>query len=159
MSFSVTDRRRDTLNSFSQRYWQDVREGFELPVVSMLVSYKNAILHVAAGWDYMPGHHNPEFARAQGAKTIFLNTLFHQSFVDRVVTDWAGPLTFLIRRKISMKASIYADETISGHARVIRVWRGDAGDGRVDIGVVIRNSVADCCIADCTIRLPDRPPA
>jgi hypothetical protein len=42
------------MSHFTQRYWQEMREGFELPVVSMQVSYKNAILHVAAGWDYMP---------------------------------------------------------------------------------------------------------
>ncbi len=146
-----------TIAPFRQVYWQDVTLDTVVPAISMDVTYKHAIQHVAAGWDYMPGHHNPDYARSQGQRTIYLNTLFHQSFVDRVLTDWAGPLTFIARRKISMKASIYPDERIIGTAQILRVYRGEAGDGRVDLSVVIRNPDADCCLADCTIRLPDRP--
>ncbi len=131
-------------------------EGTELPPVTMDITLKKCVLHVAAGWDYMPGHHDPEYARSQGTRTAFMNTLFHQSFVDRVVTDWAGPATFINRRKIAMKAAICAGDSIVGSARVSRVYRDDAGRGRVDLAVWIRNQNGEeCCAADCTVTLPD----
>ena len=139
-----------------QVYWDDVTDGMELPVMTVNVTYKMAILHVAGGWDYMPGHHEPAYAERQGVRNIFLNTLFHQSMVDRTVTDWAGPSTFLMRRKIAMRGQIYPDDVIQGLGRVTRVWRGPDGDGRVDIDVVIRNGDEDVCVADCTVRLPVR---
>ena len=89
--------------TFRQVYWEDAQAGFKLPAVHMDITFRKCVLHVAAGWDYMPGHHDPEYARSQGTRTAFLNTLFHQSFVDRIVTDWAGPRTFINRRKIAMK--------------------------------------------------------
>lgn len=141
--------------NYRQILWGDVKEGMTLPVCSMDVTYKTAILHVAAGWDYMPGHHDPEYARAQGAKTIYLNTLFHQSFVDRTITDWAGPLTFLKRRKISMRDQIYPGDRIEGHATVKRVYRNDREEGLVDLDVSIRTPRGTACVAECTIRLPD----
>lgn len=142
--------------TLNQVYWNDVTEGMDLPVMSVDVTYKMAILHVAGGWDYMPGHHEPDYAKRQGVKTIFLNTLFHQSMIDRTITDWAGPLTFLLRRKIAMRGQIYPGDTILGIAKVTKVWRGPDNDGRVDLDVVIRNGDEDVCVGDCTIRLPDR---
>lgn len=143
--------------AFAQIYWNDVEAGSTLPVVAMEVTYKICILHVGAGWDYMPGHHNPDYARAQGQPTVFVNTLFHQSFVDRVVTDWAGPLTFINRRKIAMKGSICAGDHIEGHGVVKRVYRSDDGEGRIDFDIVVKNQTMDCCIAECTATLPQRP--
>lgn len=144
-------------SSFRQVYWEDAQVGFELPPVHMDITLRKCVLHVAAGWDYMPGHHDAEYARSQGTRTVFLNTLFHQSFVDRVVTDWAGPRTFINRRKIAMKAAICAGDHIIGTARVTRVYRHESGHGRVDLDVWIRNQDgADCCVADATVTLPSR---
>lgn len=140
---------------YDQVLWGSVTEGFVLPVCTMDVTYKTAILHVAAGWDYMPGHHDPAYARAQGADNIYLNTLFHQSFVDRTITDWAGPLTFLKRRKISMRDQIYPGDRIEGHAVVKRVYRSEQDEGLVDLDVSIKTPRAVACVAECTIRLPD----
>lgn len=138
--------------SFDQLYAGDVTTDSAVPVCTMDVTYKTAILHVAAGWDYMPGHHEPAYAVAQGTENIYLNTLFHQSFVDRTLTDWAGPLTFLRRRKISMRDQIYPGDRIEGHAKVLAVREDE-----VDLSVVIRTPRADACLAECTIRLPKRP--
>ncbi len=142
--------------SIGQICWQDATEGMDLPVMMIDVTYKMAILHVAGGWDYMPGHHEPAYARRQGVKDIFLNTLFHQSMVDRTICDWAGPLTFLTRRKIAMTGQIYPGDKVTGTGRVVRVWRAEDGSGRVDVDVKIRSGEEVVCTAECTVRLPDR---
>ncbi|WP_156677953.1 hypothetical protein [Sphingomonas profundi] len=140
-----------------QLYAGDVSVETTIPVCTMDVTYKTAILHVAAGWDYMPGHHEPAYAVRQGTENIYLNTLFHQSFVDRTITDWSGPLTFLTRRRISMRDQIYPGDRIEGYAHVTGVRTGDRGEALVDVAVTIRTPRADACVATCTIRLPERP--
>ncbi|HYZ48038.1 MAG TPA: hypothetical protein VE567_04005 [Sphingomonas sp.] len=142
---------------FHQLYAGDVTTEAVVPVCAMDVTYKTAIMHVAAGWDYMPGHHDPAYAIAQGTDNIYLNTLFHQSFIDRTLTDWAGPLTFLVRRKMSMRDQIYPGDHIEGHAKVLAVREGQKGEALVDLSVVIRTPRGDACVAECTIRLPGRP--
>lgn len=145
--------------NYAQLYAGDVTEETAVPVLVMDVTYKTAILHVAGGWDYMPGHHEPAYAIAQGTENIYLNTLFHQSLVDRTVLDWAGPLTFLTRRKISMRDQIYPGDRIEGHAKVVKAYRNAKGEALVDFTVAIRTPRADACVAECTIRLPERPDA
>ena len=40
-------------------------------------------------------------------------------FIDRVATDWAGPYSRVVRRKMQMLGSIYAGDSMVGRGRVI----------------------------------------
>lgn len=127
-----------------------------LPTVHLHISYARVIHNTGAGRDYMRGHHEPEFARSQGVPTIYMNTLFHQAFVDRVVAEWAGPASFLVRRNLRMQGPICAGDTIASEARIVALHEDDAGRPLVDITVTVRNERNVCCIAECTVRLPQR---
>lgn len=87
--------------------FDDVIVGDEITPVSIPITYKRVCMNAAATWDWFPGHHDPEYARSQGQRTIYLSTLFFHGFIDRGLTDWAGPDALLRRRKISMIKSIY----------------------------------------------------
>jgi hypothetical protein len=43
-----------------------------------------------ASRDFMPVHHDRDYANAQGAPDIFMNILTSNGYVSRYVTDWAG---------------------------------------------------------------------
>lgn len=145
--------------SYRQLYWEAVREGDCLPTVTMEVPYKKIILNAAATWDYFPGHHNPYYAQEQGQKTIYMSTLFFNGFIDRVITDWAGPQTFIARRKMSMQRSIYAGDTMSGTGRITRTYTDDQGRHLVDLEIMISNQDGPSCPASATIVLPSRKSA
>ena len=49
-----------------------------------------------ASRDFMPAHHDPVFAKAQGAPDMFMNILTTNGYVSRYVTDWAGPEAMLL---------------------------------------------------------------
>jgi len=59
---------------------------FELPVTSTVI-----VAGAIASRDFMPAHHDAEFARAQGAPDMFMNILTTNGYVARFVSDWAGP--------------------------------------------------------------------
>ena len=44
-----------------------------------------------ASRDFMPVHHDRDYANQQGAPDIFMNILTTNGYVARFVTDWAGP--------------------------------------------------------------------
>ncbi len=135
-------------------FWEDATVGTVLPAVEMPISYRHLIHHVGAGRDYMRGHHDPAFAREQGKPDIYLNTLFHQSFVDRVMTDWAGGRAFIKRRKIAMRESIYPGDLLSGSGQVSAVYEDDGARGLVDVEIELRTHNGLCCAAWGTLILP-----
>jgi acyl dehydratase len=146
--------------SYTQRYFEDIVEGDQLPTVEEFVSYRRVIMTPGATGDYFPGHHDPEYARAQGQPTIYLNTMHIMGFIDRIVTDWAGPATFLVRRRVRLRHSLYADDTLVGEGDVIATRREDA-DGRVrhliDLELSVGNQHGTCCAsASLTAAVPSR---
>ena len=54
---------------------------FELPVTSTVI-----VAGAIASRDFMPAHHDAEFARAQGAPDLFMNILTTTGYVARFVS-------------------------------------------------------------------------
>lgn len=139
-----------------QKYWGDVSEGDVLPRVTMHVPFAKVILNAAATNDYFPGHHDPEYARVQGQRNIYLNTMAIEGFIDRVATDWAGPGTFIRKRQMQMRASIYAGDTLYGEGVVTRRYEDAAGRNLVDITISIATDEGPRVPAALTLELPRR---
>ncbi len=64
----------------------DVLPDFDLKITSTVI-----IAGAIASRDFMPVHHDAEYARAQGSPDLFMNILTTNGYVARFVTDWAGP--------------------------------------------------------------------
>lgn len=145
------------MNRYSQRLWESVFVGETLPPIELPVAYGRIILNAAATWDYFPGHHNPAYARAQGQPDIYVSTIFFHGFVDRLVTDWAGPETFIRRRRLRMVASVHPGDTMRAEGEVTRHYRDETGAGLVDMDLRILTARGLCVPASITARLPVTP--
>lgn len=130
--------------------------GLALPPVSLAISYDRVAATNLATWSFYPGHSDPEFARAQGQTSIYLDTSVLQGFADRVVTDWAGPGTFIARRKLAILASVFPGDILTGSGVVERV---DSRDGRplVDLTISLDTQAGRVCDVWTTAVLPAQP--
>jgi acyl dehydratase len=156
------DERRHMIDGidYTQRYIEDVVPGEELPRVEDEITYRRVVMNPATTWDYFPGHYDPAYARAQGQPTIYVNTMHFLGFIDRLVSAWAGPGSFLVRRQVSTKASIYAGDTMVGTGRVIAT-RCEEQDGGVrhlvDLELAVDNQHGlRCASALVSVALPAR---
>lgn len=131
--------------------WDGIAPGLALPELRLDVSYSRVILNVGAGRDFMRGHHEPAYAAAQGIETIYVNTFFHQAFVDRMLTDWAGPAAMIRRRRIAMLAPLCAGIIATGTGWVV-AKRCEGGRRMVDLELAITNGKELCCDAKATIE-------
>jgi acyl dehydratase len=116
------------------RLFEDVREGETLPEVVMPVTISLCVRDAAATHDFFPGHHDRDYAKAQNARDSYLNTMFFHGFVDRVVTDWAGPDAWIARRRLDMVVPVCIGDTMRTEARVVR-RREEHGHGLVEVEV------------------------
>lgn len=138
------------------RYWDDIQPGEAIPRVTMAVPYEKVILDTAATNDYFPGHHNPEYAKNQGQRQIYLNTMAIEGFIDRVATGWCGPHAFIKKRSIQMRASIYAGDAMHGEGRVERRYTNEQGQPLVDISIAVSTDAGLCVPATLTLVVPCR---
>ncbi len=135
------------------KYWNEISEGDAVTTVTMDVPFERVILDAAATQDYFPGHHNPAYARHQGQKEIYLNTMAIEGFIDRVATDWAGPHTFIRKRQMQMRSSIYAGDTLRGEGTVEKCYEDD-GRHLLDVKINISTDSGLCVPAVLTLELP-----
>lgn len=74
-----------------------VEPGTEIPSVSIAMTVQRMVMEAGANRDFMPVHHDPAVARAQGAPDMYVNTFFVASMIERTVSEWAGPGSRVLR--------------------------------------------------------------
>lgn len=120
-------------------------------VVDDPLGYERVIMTSGSTWDYFAGHFDPEYARASGHPTIFVNTMNVAGFVDRSATEWSGPYGRVVRRAMSLARSVYAGDTMTAR-RHITAKRRDGDRWLVDMHVDVVNQRGElCCPADVTL--------
>jgi acyl dehydratase len=137
--------------------WNAVAVPTELPEVVDPIDYQRVVMNPGATMDYFPAHYDPQYARQHGHPTIFVNTMHLAGFVDRVATEWAGPYSRVVRRKVSMIESVYAGDSMISRGRVVDKRCEKAGDTTrylVDLEIAIFNQRGHlCCPAEVTLEL------
>jgi acyl dehydratase len=121
---------------------------FELPVTSTVI-----VAGAIASRDFMPAHHDPEFARAQGAPDMFMNILTTNGYVARYVTDWSGSETMVRAIRIRLGGPAIPGQPLRFSGRVQSVR--DEGEERiVEVAVRAANDLGDHATGTVEISLP-----
>jgi acyl dehydratase len=138
--------------------WDDITVPTELPEVIDEIDFQRVVMNPGATWDYFPGHYDPDYARRHGHPTIFLNTMHIAGFVDRIATDWAGPYSRVVRRKVSLLGSIYAGDSMVGRGRVVDKHVDTtkaAPQHLVNLEIAVYNQREElCCPAEVSLLFP-----
>ena len=130
--------------------------GDELPAFELALTSTMVVAGAVASRDFMPAHHDPAFARAQGAPDIFLNILTTNGYVSRYVTDWAGPEAIVKSIKIRLGAPAVPGKTLRFSGRVAA--KRETGDECVlELAVRAANDLGDHATGTVVVTLPGRP--
>jgi acyl dehydratase len=124
---------------------------FELPVTSTVI-----VAGAIASRDFMPAHHDPVFARAQGAPDVFMNILTTNGYVSRFVTDWAGPEAMLRAIRIRLGAPAVPGRPLRFSGRVV-AKREEGGECVVELAVRAANDLGDHATGTVVLSLPQGP--
>jgi|GEM_PF-1324796 len=145
------------------RYWEDVEENEIIPEVKLPITYRRVIQSVAATRDFFPAFFSPEYAQAQGIENIYLNTMVFEGFVDKVVTSWGGPHTWIRKRKIRMLRPVPAGSTLTCTGKVVKKYVINE-EFCLDLELILQKFKEDpsktekVCMAWVTIILPKKKP-
>jgi acyl dehydratase len=135
-------------------YWDDVRVGDGLRPLAIDVTATVIVAGAIATRDFMPVHHDRDYANAQGAPDIFMNILSSNAYCSRFLTDWAGPEAMIRRISIRLGVPVHPDSTLTFTGTVTGKSR-DGGDGIVDVEFRASNDLGDHLTGTATLRLPE----
>jgi hypothetical protein len=128
-----------------------VKEGDELPPLSVDVSATTVVVGALASRDTRPMHHDHDFAMHQGVRDIFLNTPNQAAWFERYLTDWTGPRGRPGRMKFKMRKSVCPGDAMVFSGVVQKVETDDVGCCWAEVAVDL--SVDGETATACTVRV------
>ncbi len=141
-------------NRSNRSNWpNEIAVGVELPPWDLSVTATVIVAGAIASRDFMPVHHDRDYAIAQGAPDIFMNILTTNGYVSRFVTDWAGPEAMVRSIAIRLGAPAVPGKILRFTGRVART--SEEGDERiVELAICAANDLGDHATGTVLLSLP-----
>lgn len=133
--------------------WHAIRVGDPVTPMTIDVTATVVVAGAIATRDFMPVHHDRDYANSQGSPNIFMNILTDNGYCSRFLTDWAGPEAMVKKVAIRLGVPAYAGSmlhytgTVTGKSQV-----GD--EGIVEVELRAANDQGDHVTGTAVIGLP-----
>ena len=135
--------------------WNAIRIGDALTPMTIDVTATVVVAGAIATRDFMPVHHDRDYAASQGSPNIFMNIITDNGYCSRFLTDWAGPEAMVRKVAIRLGVPSYAGSMLEYTGRV--TGKSEAGDdGIVEIEFRATNDQGDHLSGTAVIGLPLR---
>ena len=127
--------------------------GDELPELMLEMTATRIVAGAIATRDFMPVHHDRDYAQAQGAPDIFMNILSTNAYCGRYLSNWAGPESLVRSLAIRLGVPVLAGSSLRFTGRVTAVET--AGEERlVHIDLAASNDLGDHASGTAVVAIP-----
>jgi acyl dehydratase len=127
--------------------------GDELPPMVLEVTPTRVVAGAIASRDFMPVHHDRDYANQQGAPDIFMNILSDTGYCSRFLTDWAGPDAMVTKLAIRLGVPVFPGHTLTYTGSIVDLRR-EGDDGIVEVELRATNELGEHVGGTATINLP-----
>jgi len=135
--------------------WNTIRVGDTITPMRIDVTATVVVAGAIASRDFMPVHHDRDYANSQGSPNIFMNILTDTGYCSRFLTDWAGPEAMLRRVAIRLGVPAYARSVLEYAGTVTGKSQLD-DEGLVEVEFRATNDSGDHLSGTAVVGLPLR---
>jgi hypothetical protein len=135
------------------RRWTSISVGDQLTPLQLQMTATRIVAGAIASRDFMPVHHDREYANSQGAPDIFMNILSTNAYCSRFLTDWAGPDAMIRRLAIRLGVPVYPKSVLTFTGTVTATSPAE-GEGLVEVEFRAANDLGDHAVGTATLSLP-----
>lgn len=104
--------------------------------------------------DFMPVHHDKDYAQSQGAPDIFMNILSTNAYMARFITDWAGAETMIKNISIRLGVPAIPNQLLSFSGAVLNK-SVEADECVVEVSVKACNEMGDHASGTVVFSVPN----
>lgn len=146
---TTTDSRTTTLT------WADIDIGDRVTPMEIPVTTTVIVAGAIASRDFMPVHHDRDYAAKQGSPNLFMNILTTNGLCVRFLTDWAGPEAMIKNLSIRLGVPSFPDDPLRFTGSVTGKTEGSAGENFVEVTFKGANSLGDHVSGTAVLSLLD----
>ena len=133
--------------------WNAIEIGDSVAPLTIDVTATVVVAGAVATRDFMPVHHDRDYAASQGSPNIFMNIMTDNGYCSRFLTDWAGPEAMVRKVAIRLGVPAYAGSKLEYTGTVTGKWT-DGGEGLVEVTFRATNDQGDHLSGTAVVGLP-----
>ena len=133
--------------------WNEINPCDAITPMSIDVTATVVVAGAVATRDFMPVHHDRDYANSQGSPNIFMNIMTDNGLCSRFLTDWAGPEAMVRKIAIRLGVPAYAGSKLEYTGSVTGKSQDD-GEGLVEVELRATNDQGDHISGTAVISLP-----
>jgi acyl dehydratase len=138
--------------------WSDIDVGDEVTPLEIPVTTTMIVAGAIASRDFMPVHHDRDYANKQGSPNLFMNILTSNGYCVRFLTDWAGPEAMITKLAIRLGVPSFPDDPLRFTGSVTGKTEGSRGrdhEGLIEVTFQAANSLGNHVSGTAVVSLLD----
>jgi acyl dehydratase len=139
--------------------WSDIEVGDEVTPLEIPITTTMIVAGAIASRDFMPVHHDRDYANKQGSPNLFMNILTSNGYCVRFLTDWAGPEAMVTKLSIRLGVPCFPDDPLRFTGNVTGKTRGSqqgaTDENFVEVAFKASNSLGDHVSGTAVLSLLD----
>lgn len=137
-------------------YWDDVKEGQEVPPLVKKPTTQQLVKYAGASGDFYQIHYDKDFALANKLPGVILHGALKNAFLGQLMTDWIGEHGTLRKLSVQYRGMDVPGDTITGKGRVTKKYIQE-GKHYVDCEIWLENGKGEKTTpGSATVILPSR---
>jgi len=135
--------------------WADIDVCAEVTPLEIPVTTTMIVAGAIASRDFMPVHHDRDYANKQGSPNLFVNILTSNGYCVKFLTDWAGPEAMITKLAIRLGVPSFPDDPLRFTGSVTGKNSGADGENFVEVTFKASNSLGDHVSGTAVLSLLD----
>jgi acyl dehydratase len=140
----------------AQLFWDDVKEGQELPSLEEETSSQRLVVWAAASGDFYQIHYDDNFAKGNNLPDIIVHGALKGMLVGRMIDEWIGDEGRIVNWAVSYRGMDPARDPLKIWGKVTKKYE-QGGEGLVDVEVgVAQPNGTQTTPGTATVALPKK---
>lgn len=139
-----------------QVYWEDVKEGMEIPALVKNPTTQQLVKYAGASGDFYQIHYDKDFAKGTGLEGVIIHGALKNAFLGQLVTDWIGEWGTLKKLSVQYRGMDVPGDKLTCKGKVSKKHE-NAGQLLVDLEIWVENGKGEKTTpGSATVALPSK---